>query len=217
MIRLPILSRTIGASLAVVCTLFSAGGVEASAPDCLSGLSPIMAIDKGTKLSNGFYRFKGKIMCSLTLSDADSAQLKHGFGEYITSQPGFTLESSATPELSNGDWIFSGTVDSTKPYQTWITYNYRITSPGLTYVADSTKSTGEGNGKYLKKETVILSARPTGFSSFAGTIWGVTFEREVQIDPPFIAPTSMVWNEVKDSIYETVETFAREIQRIADQ
>lgn len=217
MIRISIVPRTISASLAVLCTLFSAGGVEASAPDCLSGPSPITAIDKGTQLGNGFYHFKGKVVCSLTLSDADSAKLKHGFGEYITSQPGFTLETSATPERSNGDWFFSGTVDSTKPYQTWITYNYNITGPGLTYVADSTKATGEGNGKYLKKETVILTAKPTGSNSFAGTRWTITFEREVQIDKPWIAPISAVWSGVQDSIHETVETFATEIQRIGDQ
>ncbi len=217
MIRISIVPRTIGTSLAVLCTLFSAGGVEASTPDCLSAPSSIMAIDKGTQLGNGLYHFKGRVVCSLTLSDADSAKLKHEFGEYITSQPGFTLETSATPEHSNGDWFFSGTVESRKPYQTWITYNYTITGPGLTYVADSTEATGEGNGKYLKKETVILSARSTGLTSAAGTRWTITFEREVQIDKPWIAPVSAVWSGVQDSIHETVEAFATEIQRIGDQ
>jgi hypothetical protein len=212
--------RTVGASVAVLCTLFSAGVVVATIPDCqdtnaLRVIAPESS-DSGEKLHSGYYRFKGRVTCSLTLpTQPDMVQrLKYGYGEFKTTEPGFTLQSE-NPDQPNGDWFFQGLMESTKPYHTWITYEYQITGETqLLYAANSLSTRGESYGANLKKEDLSFSLTLTTTAE-KRSLWVLAFEREVQIDVPFLAPVRTVWSGVQKSVRESIEELAPKIHAIA--
>ncbi len=223
----PQFQQPIGAALTVLCTLFSAGVVEASLPDCSDagavkvGVANPDAHDDGEKLGNGFYRFKGKAACSLTLPFvADRIQtLKHAYGEFHTTQPGFTLNRhSQHPEQGNGDWIFTGEMHKKEPYKTWITYEHQFTGQkDLVFKAKALALRGEGDGKALKAENVEFSLTWVANFDEGKSLWRLTFEREVQVDVP--GPGRMfvgeAWRRIRKSIKGSILELATNLHELA--